>query len=186
MKNTFLIIFGLCTASFATAQTEVGDALLPNTQTFGEYELVLNGAGVREKFWIDMYVGALYLPQKSKDAERILHGDDPLAVKLHIVSRLITSKRMSDAVDDGFRKSTKGKTEPFLEKIDKFKSFFNEEIHDDDVFDITFQPNVGVVVYKNNKKLGVIKGEDFKNAIFGIWLSDHPANEDLKKDMLGK
>ncbi|HET8808732.1 MAG TPA: chalcone isomerase family protein [Flavobacteriaceae bacterium] len=185
MKNVFLIFLSLCAITFTSAQTEIGDAVLPNSETFGEHQLVLNGAGVREKFWIDMYVGALYLPKKSTDAKAILENGQPVAVKLYIVSRLISSERMSDAVDDGFRKSTKGNTAPFKKKIDKFKTFFSEEINKDDVFDITYQPALGVVVYKNGKKLGEIQGEDFKTAVFGIWLSEHPANEDLKKAMLG-
>lgn len=186
MKNSLLIIFSLCMTSFATAQTEIGDATLPNTETFGEYELVLNGAGMREKYWIDMYAGALYLPSKSSDTKAILSSGEPLAIKLHIVSSLISSKKMSDAVNDGFEKSTGGNTAPLKDEISKFKGFFSEEINDDDVFDITYQPNIGVVVYKNEKKLGVIEGNDFKEAVFGIWLSNDPADEDLKNAMLGK
>lgn len=186
MKSYFLVLFGLCMISFVPAQTKVGDAVLPNVETIGEDRLVLNGAGIREKFWIDMYVGALYLPSKSTNAAEILNGNKPFAVKLHIVSRLITSKRMSDAVDDGLRKSTNGNTAHFSDKIKKFKNFFTEEIQDHDVFDIAFRPNVGVVVYKNKKKLGIIEGEAFKNAVFGIWLSEYPANEEMKKAMLGK
>lgn len=185
MKNVFLIFLSLCAVSFTWAQTEIGGTVLPNSETFGKHQLVLNGAGVREKLWIDMYVGALYLPKKSTNAKAILKNGQPVAVKLYIVSSLISSKRMSDAVDDGFRKSTKGNIAPFLKKIDKFKTFFSEKISKDDVFDITFQPAIGVVVYKNGKKLGEIQGKDFKNAVFGIWLSEHPANEDLKKAMLG-
>lgn len=186
MKNSLLIIFSLCMASFATAQTEIGDATLPNTETLGEYELVLNGVGMREKFWMDMYAGALYLPEKSSDANAILNSNEPLAIKLYIVSGLITSKKMSDAVNDGFKKSTDGNTAPLEAEIRKFKSFFDEEINKHDVFNITYQPNAGVVVYKNEKKLGVIKGKDFKKAVFGIWLSDDPADDDLKDAMLGK
>lgn len=185
MKNSLLIIFCFCMISFASAQTEIGDATLPNTETFGEYELVLNGVGMREKFWMDMYAGALYLPQKSNKVEAIFKNGEALAVKLHIVSKLISSKRMSDAVNDGFEKSTGGNTAPLKEKIEEFKHFFSEEIHDNDVFDITYQPNIGVVVYKNGKQLGIIEGQDFKNAVFGIWLSENPADEDLKNAMLG-
>jgi len=33
--------------------------------------------------------------------------------------------------------------------------------------------------------LGVIPGEDFRNALVEIWLGNHPADKDLKKAMLG-
>ena len=44
----------------------------------------------------------------------------------------------------------------------------------------------GVVVYKNGSKKGSIDGHDFKRALFGIWLGDKPADDDLKAGMLGK
>ncbi|MCX6195129.1 MAG: chalcone isomerase family protein, partial [Flavobacteriia bacterium] len=43
-----------------------------------ENNLVLNGGGLREKYFIDLYVGALFLQQKSKDASKILNADAPM------------------------------------------------------------------------------------------------------------
>lgn len=186
MKMTLLPLIILFFLSMANAQTEVGKVVLPNTETFGEHKLVLNGAGLREKWWMDMFVGGLYLPQKSSDAEAILNGGKVLAIRLYIVSGLINSGRMSDAVDDGFRKSTQGNSEPFLDKMDKLKDYFNqEEINDGDVFDFLYEPGIGVVIYKNDKKLGHIEGEDFGKAFFGIWLSENPATPEMKAAMLG-
>lgn len=42
------------------------------------------------------------------------------------------------------------------------------------------------MVYKNGTKKGSIDGLDFKKALFGIWLCNKPADEDLKEGMLGK
>jgi len=53
------------------------------------------------------------------------------------------------------------------------------------VFDITYQPGVGVVAFKDGKELGTIKGMEFKKALFGIWLGKKPADDDLKENMLG-
>lgn len=185
MKNFFLIAFAVFTSYSATAQTEVSGVVLPNNETFGEYDMLLNGAGIREKFWIDLYVGALYLSEKSSDIHTIIEEDKPLVVRLHIVSGLITSKKMIDAITEGFEKSTDGNVAPYQDKIDQFIGLFSEKINEDDVFDITFQPNVGVVSYKNGEKLGVIQGKKFKKALFGIWFSDNPADDDLKEAMLG-
>ena len=40
----------------------------------GEQELVLNGMGLREKFWVDVYVGALYLPEPAEQAGFVFPG----------------------------------------------------------------------------------------------------------------
>jgi hypothetical protein len=92
---------------------------------------------------------------------------------------------MIDAVTEGFENSTGGKTAPLKPKIDKFISFFKEEIKKGDVFTMV-NTDEGVVVYKNNTKKGVIEGNDFKRGLFGIWLSAKPADKNLKKAMLGQ
>ena len=115
----------------------------------------------------------------------IIDSDEHCGRKMQIVSSLITSKKMSDAVEEGFEKSTDGKTEGLRERIDKFKAIFSkEEIKKNDIYDIMYIPNKGVIVFKNGKIQPIIKGLDFKKALFGIWLGDQPADKNLKKDLL--
>lgn len=185
MKKTMLLMLAVISFSFGQAQTKVGGATLPNTLEFDSEELVLNGTGVREKFWMDMYAGGLYLDSKSNNAAEIIKADKPMAIKLHMVSKMITSDRMIDAVNEGFENATNGNTSSISAEINKFKGFFEEKINQDDVFDLVYLPGDGVRVYKNDKELGLIKGMEFKKALFGIWLSDKPADDDLKKGMLG-
>ena len=186
MKKVILLFAAILCFNFADAQIKVGDVSLPNSETFQGQTLNLNGAGIREKLWIDLYAGGLYLSEKSSNASTIMSADSPMAIKLHIVSKLITSSKMVDAVNEGFENATNGNTKPLDSKIAKFRSFFMEEISKGDVFDIVYLPGVGVVSYKNDKELGVIEGMDFKKALFGIWLSNKPADDDLKDAMLGK
>ncbi|MDX1761547.1 MAG: chalcone isomerase family protein, partial [Christiangramia sp.] len=185
-KKIVLVLVTLMFSGITSAQTEVGGVNLPNTESFQGQSLTLNGAGVREKLWIDLYAGGLYLSDKSSDASAIMSADKPMSIKLHIVSKLITSDKMIEAVNDGFENSTGGNTKPLASEIKKFKDFFMEEIVKNDVFDIVYLPGKGVIVYKNDKELGVIEGMNFKKALFGIWLSNKPADDDLKEAMLGK
>jgi len=181
---TLVLMF--CVIGFTQAQKKVGGVTLPGSEKFGKYELKLNGAGVREKLWIDLYAGGLYLSTPSSDANKIMNADEAMAVKLHIVSKLISSEKMIDAVREGFESSTNDNTKPIEDKIEQFIGFFEDEITKGDVFDITYQPGKGVVAYKNGKEKGTIEGMDFKKALFGIWLSRNPADDDLKEGMLGK
>jgi len=169
----------------STAQTKVGGVTLPASETFGKYTMKLNGAGVREKLWIDLYAGGLYLTNPSNNAKEVMNADEAMAVKLHIVSKLISSDKMIEAVEEGFENATDGNTSALDSRIKKFIGFFKEEITKGDVFDITYQPGKGVVAYKNGKEKGTIEGMDFKKALFGIWLSNNPADDDLKEAMLG-
>ena len=186
MKKLLFLVFAILFIAVAPAQTKAGGATLPNGVTFEGKTLVLNGVGVREKFWMDMYAGALYLNAKSSNASAILSANEPMAIKLHMVSKMITSDRMIEAVNEGFENSSKGNTAPLKSEIEKFKGFFKEEIKINDVFDIVYLPSKGVLVFKNGKELGAIKGMAFKKALFGIWLSENPADKKIKRGLLGK
>lgn len=186
MKKMIFLLAAVFSITFASAQTDIAGITLPANLEYGEQKMSLNGAGVREKFWMDMYAGGLYLSNKSSNANQIINADEAMAIRLHIVSKMITSKRMVDAVNEGFENSTNGNTGPLSSEINKFISFFEAEINKGDIFDIVYLPNSGVKVYKNKKELGTIQGMNFKKALFGIWLSDKPADSNLKKAMLGK
>ncbi len=187
MKNLKgLIIIMLClTTSISFAQTTISGVTLPAKQTMYGADLELNGGGLREKLWIDLYVGGLYVSTKSKDAKTIINADEPMSIHLEIVSGLISSEKMIEAVEEGFEKSTNGNTDKFKKEIATFISAFSEAIVKGDQFDITYIPNLGVVVAKNNNRITNIAGLEFKKALFGIWFGDKPADKNLKKGMLG-
>ena len=181
-----LILFGLLLFTLSGhAQLEVGGVKVPLVFKSEENVLLLNGAGTREKYFMDMYVGALYLKNKSNDAQKIMDSDESMCVKLHIVSGMITSEKMTTAIDEGFQKSTKGNTSALQNKINQFKAVFSEKINKGDVYDLVYDKSKGTLIYKNNKLLASIPGLDFKKALFGIWLCSEPADEGLKEKMLG-
>jgi len=161
---------------------KISDVNIPGTLSNG---LVLNGAGIRSKFFFDLYVGGLYLKKKNSNALEVIETDEPMAITLHITSSLISSKKMMDATIEGFENSTKGNLKPIQKEIDKFVDVFKDEIKNGDIYDFIYRPNTGVQIYKNSKLSTTIKGLEFKKALFGIWLCDKPAQESLKKEMLG-
>jgi hypothetical protein len=186
MKNLLLVLTILISTT-CFAQKTVGGVKMPKQVKIGETSLTLNGAGVREKLWIDLYVCGLYVKTKSSKASTIIDSDEYCSIKIQIVSGLISSKKMSDAVEEGFEKSTNGNTKELRPKIDEFKAIFkSSEIEEDDVYDIVYMPKKGVMVFKNGKRFPTIPGLAFKKALFGIWLGEEPADDDLKDDLLGK
>lgn len=175
----------LALAPMAEAK-KVADVEIPDQLDAEGVQLTLNGAGVRTKWMMDVYVGGLYLPKASNNAATIMSADEPMAIKLHIISGMITSDKMKDAVLEGFQNATKGNVAPIQQHIDRFISVFDEEIKKGDVFDLVYTPGKGVGIYKNNKFQSTVDGGlNFKQALFGIWLSDKPAQEKLKQAMLG-
>jgi len=178
------VILSLC-ISLLSAQTTIGGKSFPSSLTAEKETLVLNGGGVREKLWIDVYVAGLYLTAKSSNGADIVNADQSMAVRLHIVSGMVNSENMSEAIHEGFEKSTGGNTAPLKDKIDAFIKVFAEPIQVDDIFKIEYVPGAGIKIYKNDAYKATVEGLDFKKALFGIWLGANPVSSGLKKGMLG-
>ena len=165
----------------------IAGVTLPESMMAGDTRLVLNGGGIRTKFMMDIYVGGLYLTAPSSKAGPIIAADEPMPIKLHMVSGMVTSEAMEEATMEGFENTTGGNMKALAEPIDQFVGVFREPIAQGDVFDIVNMPGKGIDVYKNGAFKGTIEGgQEFKQAVFGIWLGDKPAHKKLKSGMLGK
>ena len=186
VRNFLTVLTVILLASPMAHGRSVSGVNIPETLKAGKTTLVLNGAGVREKFFVDVYVSALYLKKKSTNAAAILNGNEVMAVRLHITSGLITGDKMSEATNEGFEKSTGGKTAPLRSRIDRFIAVFKAGIKKNDYYDIIYFPGQGIKVYKNGVYKTTTKGLDMKKALFGIWIGPRPPQKNLKKHMLGR
>jgi hypothetical protein len=214
MKKSILLLSIFAFAlSTSVAQVTLSGVKIPAKLGFSGSVRELNGAGTRVKYMMHVYVAALYLKEKSKDAKAIVNADKPMSVRLQFISSLLTNEVMVRYIREGFSKSLNGKTEPFKEHLDLICEVFSAEPSKvGDVYDIHYTPGVGVSASKNGKPFmftkfpanskvkdykllkqikhtkdgyEAIPGLDFKKALFGIWLSDNPVDEDLKDAMLG-
>ena len=184
-RNFIPVILTFVFMSPVSYAKEIEGINMPEVLEAGRGKLILNGAGVRTKFFMDLYVGGLYLKKKTNNPKEVIDGDELMAIRLHIISSLITSKKMEKATREGFENATKGNTEPIKSQIEKFIAVFREKIGENDIFDLVYVPEKGLEVYKNSELESLIEGLAFKRALFGIWLSDKPAQKSLKEDMLG-
>ena len=146
--------------------------------------LVLNGIGIREKYFFDLYVCGLYLEKKTKDESEILNADKSMVISIRIISNKVNKTVFLEAVNEGFKKSTTGKVTQ--EQIMKFSNLFKDEFKVGDKIQLIYHPENGVTIEKNGEYLGQIKGLDFKKSLFGIWLGKYPADINLKNKLLGK
>ncbi len=184
-SGVFSAVFVSLFFSFFLAMPASALDSMPPTLSAGGQQLVLNGMGARTKFILTVYHAGLYLPKKSKDADNIINANQPMAVRLKIISGFANSKKVSHAITTGFNKSTGGKTAPIRAQIQQFMAVFKAPIKKGDVFEFVYTPAGGTKVTKNGKGVAVVKGLPFKKALFGIWLSKNPAQNSLKRQMLG-
>ena len=181
--KTFCInILALLCLSFAAQADEV---LVPGELQVDESVLVLNGSGLRSRLFIDLYVGSLYLSHSASDASNIIQSNEPMAIRLSIVSSLITGEKLREATLDGFNRAV-ADTSALDERIARFLSAFSEPVEVGDQFQLSWHPAPGLlVVERNDEVVEQIEGLDFKQALFAIWLGENPVQGSLKDEMLG-
>lgn len=193
MKNAllslFVLLFGIqsFTAS-AQNQFEQDGVIVPRTISFENKTLELNGYGTRSKMFVDVYVQALYLSRLSQDAKDILESDSEMAIRIQITSALVSARKLTRNMEIGFEKSAGDNLNELRPRIEELKKILmDSEIVEKDVFNLVYNPvDTSVHISKNDKFVGKIQGFDFKKALFGIWLSDKPADDKLKNELLGK
>ena len=100
------------------------------------------------------------------------------------MSDLLTRDKMLKALKSGFNKSTGGNTGPVQPQIDQMIELMTDKIRPGDSYTFAFEPAVGTRMSRNGEELGLIEGLEFKQALFGIWLSDKPVQANLKSAML--
>jgi hypothetical protein len=187
MKKILLAALALLGTYTATAQQTINGVNVEKNITVEGQELELNGAGLREKLWFDLYVGALYVTTRSSDGNSLVAANMPMVITLDITDEAVTQEKMKSSVEDGFGDSCTSKQQKAIQsEINTFIGFFKDAIVKGDHFEIAYLPAKGTVVSKNGTALGVIQGLKFKKGLFGIWLGNDPADEDLKAGMLNK
>ena len=183
IKN-FTMLAGLLFTLPLFAQ-QVSGVNVANKITIENTTLQLNGAGVRSKFFIDLYVGSLYLPKTSQDESSILAMPE-VVIRLNITSGMISAEKMTSGINEGFNSATNGNTKEITPQIESFLALFKSGIQEGDQFTFIADKEKGVITYKNKQRQATIKGEAFRTALLKIWLGKDPAQQSLKDEMLGK
>ena len=167
LASLVVLFSGILTAQ----KTEISGVTIPKTYSFNNKNLVLNGSSIREKYFMDIYIGSLYLESKSNNAKEIVNSESDMGFRLKIVSSLITSSKMKDGIKESFGKVAKQyPVDPAV--FNKFLNLFNEKINKGDEFFIAYNVTNGMMIYKNKALIGTIKNLPLKKALYSTWLNN--------------
>ena len=153
----------------------------------GGPELVLNGAGLRTRVFFKVYVGALYLREKSGSAQAVFADNGPKRVAMHML-RDLTADQLFSAFNDGLKANHApaevARLEPQVKQLEGIFSAVKAAKSGDTIL-LDYVPGAGTRVVVNGNARGTIAGEEFNRALLRIWLGDQPVDAALKKAMLG-
>lgn len=191
MRRRALFTFFLGLSLFASSHAaEIAGVQFPDDIRLdaSDTTLKLNGVGIREYLFLDVYAGALYVPQLRHDAEGILNANRPSRMSL-IMLRSVGAQRFSDGFHEGLRDNNDAaELERFKKQIDALVEmmFAIGELKPGDVLNIDYLPVKGMHISLNDRPIGEpIIGADFHRLILRMWLGPNPVDAGLKRGVLG-
>lgn len=173
---------------FPLNAAEVARVSIPDRITLeeGGDTLLLNGAGIRYKFIFKIYIGALYLPKKTAEAEVALNAPGPKRILMHFLYDRVEQEALQKAWREGFSANHDEQVLARLEpRIERFSALFGDVVEGDVIW-LDSIPGTGTRVYLNAELKDTIPGEDFFPALLRIWLGYEPVTTALKRAMLGQ
>jgi hypothetical protein len=175
-----------CLAAQVAPAAEIEGVRFVDRLSVGSAQLRLHSTGLlRYRALFKGYVAALYLG----DTDGVPIAPD--AVLEDVPRRLeieyfwpIPASQLARATVEGISRNTDGATlERLRRRIDQINALY-EDIEPGDRYALTYLPEVGTVLSRNDRRLGVIEGADFSSALFAIWLGDQPLDESLRRQLL--
>lgn len=185
MSHLWRIAVVLLLALPVEART-VADVAVAETLNLDGQALQLNGAGVRKKLFIKVYVAALYLPRKTQDPGQAVMQSGTKRMLMHFVYSKVSREKLVAAWNEGFEGNTDAATLATLgARIDRFNNLFPALKAGDTVW-LDLLPGKGVRISINGEMKDTIAGDDFAQALLRIWLGESPVTESLKAALLGQ
>lgn len=147
-------------------------------------ELHLNGAGIRSKFFFDIYIAELYMQKPADSAEKIIAAGGCRRIIMHFLYKEVPGEKLVEGWVEGFAENSDAETLKSLQpRIDAFNAMF-ETVKKGDRIVLDYIPAKGTVVTVAGKGKGVVEGRDFNDALLRIWLGEKPVNKKLKEQLL--
>jgi long-chain acyl-CoA synthetase len=184
--TNLLVALSMLAVSLTLDAAEVSGIRVEDKITLGGRDLILNGAGLRTRLIIKVYVGALYLPERATTAQAALSKDEPRRMSMTL-QRDVDYEQLLEAMRAGLAdNNSQADLDGIRREIDNFIKLFASvgEVKSGQVIWIDYTPDMGTRIAVDGIAKGTIPGQAFNRALMRVWLGDYPVQESLKKALL--
>ncbi|MEI6826902.1 MAG: chalcone isomerase family protein [Desulfuromonadales bacterium] len=183
MKN---LCAGLFLALFFVSLShavEVAGVKLDPAVTVNSQQLKLNGSGIRKKFFVKVYIGSLYAGKQLATAAAALSDSGDKLIRMNFLHSKVEKEKILEAFSEGFANNSPDMVG--APELKKFLALFTADFMKGDVVDLALAADGSVAASLNGKSLGSVSSTKLAKAVLAIYLGDKPADDSLKKGMLG-
>lgn len=147
-------------------------------------QLDLLGAGVRTKFFVNVYVGAFYADETLKTPIEAVDENVPKRMHFYFLHK-VNAQKMQDAWKEGIRANNDAQA--VLSQQDDVKRFLemlNQPMQSGDQLILDYTPQQGTKVVLNGSVKGIFPGKPFNDLILKTWMGKEPPSKKFQTALL--
>lgn len=161
----------------------IKDVIFDRAARVGDRDLPARGGTLCRHRTFKVYTALLYASPEARSVKSLL-GPSAKRLVLHY-HREISKEDIAEASERTLKSHPKLDIKKLRERLDRIYSWY-EDVEEGDRFWLDYVPGKGCELFFNGKSKGVIEGDDFAEAYFGIWLSDYSISDTYRDRLLGK
>jgi hypothetical protein len=165
---------------------EVAGVRVEDRVRVGGNDLLLNGAGLRSKLFIKVYVGALYVNEKTSAPAGVLDSTAPRRMVLRML-RDLGADALHEALEEGLvNNHSPAELAAIKPQVGELATIMKGigKVREGDTVAIDFSAD-GISISLNGEGRGKVAGPAIARALLKVWLGEKPVDASLKKALLG-
>lgn len=184
MLKTIAII-GLLLVPLVSLGVTVEGNSYPATAKVEGKTFKLIGAGLREKWWVDVYTMGAYTESGSCKPADIINKDEAKYLRLDM-KRDVSAEKMASAIGESFGDHMpKGASAKLKQQRRAFESYFKAECTEGTKIEFIYLPGTGTVLKQNGKPMGApLEGVEFHKVLWDIYFGKDTCCEDMQEQIL--
>ena len=179
-----VLIVVLTAPLLAQTRTVKGNAYADSAEVGGR-TLILVGAGLRERWWFDVYTMGAYAESRICDPQALVSADEVKSLRIDLL-RDVDAESMAGALEDAFEKNLPTDEPPSLRsQIDTFLDYFEKDLEKGDSMELTYVPGLGTTLIQNREQQGAtMPGKAFVDLLWRSYFSSATCCSGLKEQIL--
>jgi hypothetical protein len=159
-----------------------------NLASLKTVELILNGVGVRNLLFLELYQVALYLPRKLNDPLDILGHDIPRRLRITLLRDVSAQQDLKYLLGGLTDNNSAAELAAIQVPLEQFMTLMHKigRIPRGGVVQLDYLPSLGTRVWLDQHFLGAVPGAAFNRSLLKIWLGERPIQKNLKRALLGE
>lgn len=171
------LVFTLASATAATAKVERAGVELPATVAVGGQSLALASCGVRDTFWIDHYVAALYLLPGAPVVAAMRDVAQPKTIMMHIVRGASLPEQIPKQWREPMREELRS------DPLARIRAAYSSLSTGDRVW-VTYTRSAGLTIAVNGREVARAPNQDLIEAMLRTWADGDPISGKLERLLL--